>query len=130
MEVIKVAKIFIIDDDIDIVLLFGQFLEMNGHEIVGKAYNGEDAIKTFKNLQSNPDIILMDHRMPLKNGLETSKELLNMGCKSKIIFVSADYTARTEALKSGAVDFLEKPIDLATLIGMIKKYSPLKTEIS
>jgi FixJ family two-component response regulator len=62
--------------------------------------------------------------------LEATKEILSMGCESRIIFVSADYTARTAALKLGATDFLDKPIDLASLTDMIEKYSILKNEIT
>ena len=122
---VKVSTIFIIDDDLDIVLLFEKYLVLKGHEIVAKAYNGEEAIETFKKLQYKPDIIIMDHRMPLKNGLETTKEILSLGFDTKIIFVSADYTARTNALKIGAIDFLDKPVDLNSLIKMIEKYTPL-----
>jgi two-component system chemotaxis response regulator CheY len=103
---------------------------MEGHEIVAKAYNGEEAIEIFKNLQDNPDIILMDHRMPLKNGLETTKAILNINPNSKIIFISADYTVRIEALKIGAIDFLEKPVDFTTLIAMVEKYSITKNQIA
>ena len=127
---LKIAKIFIIDDDIDIILLFEQFLVIEGHEIIAKAYNGEEAIEIFKNLQYNPDIILMDHRMPLKNGLETTKAILNINPNSKIIFISADYTVRTEALNIGAIDFLEKPIDFTTLIAIVEKYLIAKNQIT
>ena len=120
---IKIANIFIIDDDADIVLLFEQFLKVEGHQIVAKAFNGEEAIEIFKNLQEKPDIVLMDHRMPSKNGLETTKEMLKINPHSKIIFVSADYTVRNKALEVGAIDFLEKPIDLSTLYTMIEKYT-------
>lgn len=117
------AKIFIIDDDTDIVLLFEQFLKVEGHEIVAKAFNGEEALEIFKNFQNFPDIVLMDHRMPSKNGIETTKEMLKINPKCKIIFVSADYTVRNMSLEVGAIDFLEKPIDLSTLCTMIEKYT-------
>jgi len=58
------ARIFIVDDDIDIVNLFEQFLKMQGHKITAKAFNGEEAIDIIKNLQNKPDIVIMDHRMP------------------------------------------------------------------
>ncbi|MFX0027607.1 MAG: response regulator [Candidatus Hermodarchaeota archaeon] len=127
---IKIAKIFLIDDDIDVMMLFEQFLIIKGHKVIGKAYNGEEAIKIFKQFQIKPDVILMDHRMPLKNGLETTKEILKLDSDSNIIFVSADYTARNQAFKVGAVDFLEKPIDLDTLVSIIKKYSPIQNKIT
>jgi two-component system chemotaxis response regulator CheY len=84
-------------------------------------YNGEEALANFKNSSNEPDIILMDHRMPGKNGLETTKEILSINPQCKIIFVSADYTVRDRALEIGAVDFLEKPIDFTTLFRIIEK---------
>lgn len=124
----KITKIFIIDDDIDVVLLFKQFLVIDGHEVISKAYNGEEAVEIFKKMSIKPDIILMDHRMPVKNGLETTEEILSINPDIKIIFVSADYTIKKKALEVGAIDFLEKPIDLNTLITMVEKYSVFKNE--
>lgn len=95
---------------------------MEGHEIVAKAFNGEEAINIYKNLQNAPDIILMDHRMPSKNGIEVTEEILTINPNCKIIFVSADYTVRDKALEVGAIDFLEKPIDFNTLFRIIKKH--------
>lgn len=124
----KITKIFIIDDDIDVVLLFEQFLVIEGHEVISKAYNGEEAVDIFKKMSIKPDIILMDHRMLVKNGLETTEEILSINPDIKIIFVSADYTIKKKALEVGAIDFLEKPIDLNTLITMVEKYSVFKNE--
>ncbi|MFX0081083.1 MAG: response regulator [Candidatus Hodarchaeota archaeon] len=123
-----IAKILIVDDDRDIMDLFEQFLTLGGHNIAARAFNGVEAINIFKNLQNKPDIVIMDHRMPLKNGLETTKELIKINPESKIIFVSADYTVRNEAFEVGAIDFLEKPIDFNTLNAMIEKYSSIKNE--
>ena len=103
---------------------------MEGHEIIAKAFNGEEAIEIFKTFQNYPDIILMDHRMPLKNGLETTKEMISINSESKIIFVSADYTVKNKAFEIGAIDFLEKPIDLTSLIAMVEKYTTVKSEIT
>ena len=117
------AKVLIVDDDVDIVNLFEQFLKLEGHEIVAKAFNGEEALELYKTLQNAPDIILMDHRMPLKNGLEVTKELLTINPNINIVFISADYAIREKAIEAGAIDFLEKPIDFSTLFSIIKKYN-------
>lgn len=96
-------------------------MKLEGHEIVAKAFNGEEALEIYKNLQNSPDIILLDHRMPSKDGLETTKEILSIDPHCKIIFISADYSVRDKALKVGAIDFLEKPIDFITLYRIIEK---------
>ena len=124
----KIAKIFIIDDDLDVVLLFEQFLVIEGHEVVSKAFNGEEAVEIFKQMSIKPNIILMDHRMPIKNGLEATREILQMNPETKIIFISADHTVKNKAFELGIMDFLEKPIDLDTLITTIENISSIKNE--
>lgn len=70
-----------------------------------------------------PDFILMDHRMPVKNGLEATKELLKSKPNLKIIFVSADISIKNKALEAGALDFIKKPFDLKTLFERLDKIS-------
>ena len=62
----------------------------------------------------------MDHRMPKKNGIEASKEILEMDKNSKIIFTSADNSVKEEALSIGAFSFKDKPFTVEGLIGDIK----------
>jgi two-component system chemotaxis response regulator CheY len=122
-EVIKIAKILIVDDDADIVKLFEQFLKFKGHNIIAKAFNGEEALEIYRSFENTPNIIIMDHRMPVKNGLDTTKEILAINPDAKIIFSIADYTVREKALEVGAIAFLEKPIDFNTLFNVIEKLS-------
>lgn len=71
----------------------------------------------------------MDHRMPVKNGIETTKEILNINPNCKIVFISADYTVKDQALEIGAIDFLEKPINFECLFRMIEKHQTTKPNI-
>ena len=118
---IKIARIIIVDDEKDIVRLFEEVLNWEGHQIIAKASNGEEAIEAFKSAVNPPDIILMDHRMPIKDGLSATEEILSANKNVKIVFVSADFTAREKALKIGATLFLEKPIDFSKLLEAIRK---------
>lgn len=104
-------------------------MKFREHEVVAKAFNGEEALEIYKNFQNSLDIILMDHRMPSKNGLEVTKDILAINPDCKIIFVSADYSVREKALTVGAIDFLEKPIDFNTLFNMINKYTQIEAKI-
>lgn len=88
---------------------------MFGYTVMDCAFNGNDAILKFKNFQRKPDLIILDHRMPFKNGLETMKEILELEPSMKIIFASADNQIRDLALKSGAVSFKEKPFTIMQL---------------
>lgn len=96
-------------------------MKLEGHEIVAKAFNGEEALEIYKKFKNSPDIILMDHRMPFKDGLETTKEILSINPNCKIIFVSADYSVRDQAINVGAIDFLEKPLNFTSLLRIIEK---------
>ena len=115
------ATIFIIDDDSNIIALFDKFLTVLGHEIVAKAYNGEEAVKLFHEFRKFPDLILMDHRMPKKDGITAAKEILQFNNECKIIFLSADHSIKENALALGAKYFLEKPFQLEKLSQIIEK---------
>ena len=74
--------------------MYETMLKILGFNIVNTATNGEEAVNMYKSFSVKPDIILMDHRMPIKNGLEASKEILQIDKSSKIIFISADQTIK------------------------------------
>jgi YesN/AraC family two-component response regulator len=63
-------KIFIVDDDQSLQRLYGLILKEAGFNIIGTAINGKVAVEEYKNFEGKPDIILMDYRMPIKNGLD------------------------------------------------------------
>ncbi len=117
------ATIFLIDDDSSIIKLFDKFLTILGHEIVAKAYNGEEAVKMFHEFRKIPDLILMDHRMPIKDGLTAAKEILEFNNDIKIIICSADYSIKDRVLALGVLHFLEKPFKLEKLSQLIEKVS-------
>lgn len=75
-------------------------------EVVGKASNGEEAIKMVQKFQ--PDICMMDIEMPLKSGLEAAEELKDSGCKVIIVttFSRTGYFQR--ALKAGVCAYVLK----------------------
>ena len=75
----------------------------------------------YKSFSDKPDVILMDHRMPIKNGLEASREILRMDGTPKIIFASADKSIREEALSLGVLSFKDKPFTLQRLFNNIQK---------
>jgi two-component system chemotaxis response regulator CheY len=101
-------------------MLFRKVLIMSGFEVIAEAKNGEEAINLYHSFLKKPDIILMDHRMPVKNGIEASKQILKMNNKTKIIFTSADNSIKKEALSIGAKSFLDKPFGIEELINMIR----------
>ena len=105
--------------------LYQDILQMKGQVVIGKAFNGKECLEKILIEKDNPgidpDYVIMDHRMPLKNGLDTTKELLEKMPGLKIIFVSADITIRENALASGAVGFIKKPFNIQSFFTAIDK---------
>jgi two-component system chemotaxis response regulator CheY len=92
----------------------------SGFEVAGIARNGEEAVSMYKQFDEKPSIIIMDHRMPVKNGIEALKEILNIDNSAIIIFASADTGVEEEALSIGAHSFKQKPFNIDYLISNIK----------
>ena len=92
---------------------------MEGFETYS-ANNGEKAVNMFKSFSEKPNIILMDHRMPIKNGIDAAKEILTIDNNAKIVFVSADISVKNKALSIGAIKFIKKPFSQEYLIKSIK----------
>lgn len=103
--------------------LFHEVLEFKGHKIVGEAPDGNECIEKLNNSNSTPDFVIMDHRMPIMNGLSAMKKILDMMPDIKLIFVSADETIKNDVLAAGALMFIKKPFDLETLYSSIDHLS-------
>jgi len=114
-------KILIVDDDQSLQRLYGLILKEAGFEIIDTAINGKDAIEKYINLKEKLYLILMDHRMPIKNGLDAMVEILKINKKEKIIFASADISVKQKAISLGAVAFLDKPFKMQQLLITIQK---------
>ena len=115
------ADILIVEDDYSIQQLYKKLLLLFDFNVVGIAGNGNEAVSMYKSFSKKPDIILMDYRMPIKNGIEATKEILNINNMAKIIFMSADKTIKEEALSLGVAGFKEKPIKIKKLIDIINE---------
>jgi len=120
---VKMKSVFIVEDDKSIQMLYQKILKLVGFTVIGIANNGDEAVSMFKAFNDKPEIIIMDHRMPVKNGIEATKEILLIDNTVKIIFASADKSVRDEALAIGSVGFIDKPFSLDRLVKKIKEVS-------
>ncbi len=114
------ATVFIVDDDLSIMKLIKMLLEGNGFQVVGTALNGQIAIDKIRTLSEKPDVVIMDYRMPIKNGIEATVEIMKMSNRSKIIFASADDEIKEEALEVGVLSVVSKPFNFEELLSSIK----------
>lgn len=115
------SSIFIAEDDNQLRRFYKMALESKGYTILGLTGDGEEAISLFKNLHKKPDIIILDYRMPNKNGIQILEEILKIENTAKIIFATADNKIKIEALSKGAKSFLEKPFSLEKLYKTVLK---------
>lgn len=104
-----------VDDQEFIRDLYKEMFESRGYTVFS-AKNGEEAVERFREMKAKPDAIIMDHRMPGKDGIQTTKEILGMDPSMPIIFSSADEEVRDEAIRAGAVSFWAKPFPVGMLI--------------
>lgn len=125
--VIDLATFFIVDDELMLHELYRDILEIKGHKVVGQAFNGKECMERIKNMIANPcicpDFIIMDHRMPFKNGLEVTRELLKENPELKILFVSADDSIEKEAVSLGAIKFIKKPFSIQRMMSILDEIS-------
>ena len=122
-------KILIIDDEKDFIKLLKLNLEAKGGYEVLALLHANDIIEQVHKFL--PEIILLDILMPGIKGLEAC-EMLNqdpVGSEIPIIILSAlnKDIDKLKAYKVGAVDYLEKPIEIGYLVEKIEKHLKLKS---
>ena len=115
-------RIFVVDDEMGFKTLYNELFPIYGLELIGYAADGEEAVRKLSE-GIDPDLVLIDHRLPNKNGIDTMKELHAKDPDLPIVFISADESIRLEALKDGALDFLLKPFGKDLLMSAIDKHA-------
>lgn len=103
------------DDEDFIRELYKDVFESQGITVFS-AESGDQALELMRTLKYKPDLVIMDYRMPGKDGIQTTKELLEMDPSIPIVFSSADETVREKALEAGAVSFWSKPFPVGLLV--------------
>lgn len=107
----KIFKVFIIDDDLPILQSLRNFpWEQCGCQWVGEAQNGEDALEQCSKVE--PDIIITDIVMPLMDGIELSKSLKCRNPRIQIILITSycDFAYAREAIHLGVKEYLIKGV--------------------
>jgi DNA-binding NtrC family response regulator len=112
------AKVLLVDDEDDFLNTLSQRLEVRGLKVTG-ATRGEEAVDLVDKQEF--DAIVIDLAMPGMDGLETLKQIKENHPEAEIIMLSGQGSIKksTEAMKLGAEDFLEKPVDIQELLKKI-----------
>jgi two-component system chemotaxis response regulator CheY len=116
----KMVSIFIIDDEVILHRLYKDVFAIKGHEVIADAYDGEEAVTKFKDMNPKPEVIILDHRMPNRDGIEAMKDILGIQPSAKIVFISADANVREEAMSKGAVSFGLKPVTIRHMLELVE----------
>lgn len=113
-------RVYLIDDDDAVRRSAGFMLKTSGFAV--QAYeSGVAFLKDVKELE--PGCILLDVRMPGLDGIEVQRELGHRGVDFPIIVMTGhgDVAVAVQAMKAGAVDFIEKPFEKSVLLHAIKE---------
>ncbi len=123
----KKLKILAVDDDFINLKLISSMLRKNQNvDVIMEATNGLDAINLLKT-QGDIDLVLLDIKMPVMDGIEFLTNIQSMleFKKIPIIVLTTDETRKNEAFEHGAFDFLVKPIRENDLSSKIAKVADL-----
>jgi FixJ family two-component response regulator len=112
--------VFVVDDDEQMRQSLVALLTVLGFEV--KAFSAPGAFHRFYRPQMS-GCLLLDIRMPRQSGLELYEQLLLEGKKLPVIFLTAhaDVSTAVAAMKTGAIEFLEKPYERETLVKLVRK---------
>ena len=111
-------KILLVDDEAEFTSVLAERMEARGLQ-VDIAHSGEEALDKVR--EKTYDAIILDMLMPGMDGIETLKELRKINPDLQIILLTGYATVEksVEAVKLGAMDFMEKPADFKKLLEKI-----------
>jgi len=115
------ARVLVVDDAAFMRKMLGDALSKGGHEVVGEAGNGVEAVDRFLSLK--PDVTTLDITMPERDGIAALKEILTLDPGARVVMCSAlgQESKVLEAIKAGAKDFVVKPFQPERVVDAIGK---------
>ncbi len=113
-------KILVVDDSATNNILLQSILEEEGY-FVNVAFDGKEAFQFLKTRK--PDLILLDIMMPEIDGLSILREIKKKNTEIPVIMVTAkdDLQSQDEAKSAGALDYIQKPINVDLVIDKVKQ---------
>ncbi len=121
-------KVLIVDDEYLIRYSLQRLLEREGYAAF-TAESGHEALRLFE--EQKPDIVILDIRLPDSNGLSLLKTIKESSPSVAMIMATGcpDVQSRVEAMKMGALDYLEKPFSLDALKTLMHGTKQAATQI-
>ena len=123
------SKVLLVDDEREFVETLAMRLETRGFR-VAVAETGEMAVEKVQ--EQSFDAILLDLAMPGMDGIDTLKRLRELNPDSQVVLLTGRATVQkaTEAMRLGALDLLEKPVDIEVLVERIEEAATNKMRLS
>ncbi|MBU9724348.1 MULTISPECIES: response regulator [Bacillaceae] len=114
-------KLLIVDDQFGIRVLLNEVFEKDGYKTM-QASNGKQALKLVED--EEPDLILLDMKIPGMDGLEILREIKKMGAKSEVIMMTAygELEMINEAMNLGALTHFAKPFDIDEVRNEVRNF--------
>jgi two-component system, chemotaxis family, chemotaxis protein CheY len=115
------ARVLVVDDAAFMRKMVSDALVKGGHEVVGEASNGAEAVARFQELK--PDLMTLDITMPEKDGLSALADIMGTDPSARVVMCSAlgQESKVLEAIKLGAKDFVVKPFKPDRVIEAVGK---------
>ncbi len=125
-------KALVIDDDRNILTTLEIYLEDKGF-MVDTAASGEEGVEKFRAV--SPDLVLLDMKLPDRDGLDVLKEIVSYDTKAQVLMITAYATIETavSAVKMGAFDYLPKPFvpgQLDLVLERLNRFHLMEAEIA
>jgi two-component system chemotaxis response regulator CheY len=115
------ARVLVVDDAAFMRKMVSDALASGGHEIVGEAGDGAEAVVRYQELR--PEVTTLDITMPEKDGLEALREIIALDPGARVVMCSAlgQESKVLESIKLGAKDFVVKPFQTDRVLGAVDK---------
>jgi two-component system chemotaxis response regulator CheY len=113
--------VLIVDDAAFMRMMLKDILTKANYEVIGEASNGQEAVEKYQELK--PNFVTMDITMPVKDGIQATKEIMKIEPNAKIIVCSAmgQQAMVIESIQAGAKDFIVKPFQANRVIEALQK---------
>ena len=115
------ARVLVVDDAAFMRKMVSDALTKGGHQVVGEAGNGVEAVAQYQALK--PEVTTLDITMPEKDGLAALKEIIAFDPAARVVMCSAlgQESKVLESIKAGAKDFVVKPFQPDRVIEAVGK---------
>lgn len=126
MEKSEKPSVVLVDDDSMMREMLKFILRSEDYPVIGEASNGRDAIALCA--KKKPGLVLLDINLPGMDGLQALEEIRTISPSTNVLMVSAEATMDkvNEAINKGAVGFVVKPLNIASVLDKIAMYNERK----